>query len=169
MRCKLHETQEVGGVVLPTNQQPPLPLQPRKEPFNEPAALIAPQAAAVLGLEFSIGAMRRDHLHPLLLQVVIEPIAVIRFVANQMLRLGLQHVEVETELHQRDFMMIRRMRAHRERQAMAIHNRQDLDAFAAPGRTNFVAAAFGRGKRRIDEALALVNVAPSSRSVLPTA
>ena len=51
-----------------------------------------------------------------------------------MRRLDLQHVEVETKLHPRDLMMIRGVRTHRERQPMAIHNREDLDAFAAVGR-----------------------------------
>jgi hypothetical protein len=39
---------------------------------------------------------------------------------------------------------------------MTIHNREDLDAFPPAGFPDFVAAALGRGKRRIDEALALV-------------
>lgn len=42
---------------------------------------------------------------------------------------------------------------------MAIHNRENLHAFAAAGGTDPVATAFGRGKRRIDEALVLVDVA----------
>ena len=100
--------------------------------------------------------MWRNHVHPVLLEVVIEPVAVIGAIANEMFGLGLQHVEVETELHQRDFMMIGRMRTHRERQSMAIHNREDLHAFAPAGGTDALAAALGRGKRRVDEALALV-------------
>ena len=109
--------------------------------------------------------MRGNHVHPVLLEVLIEPITVIRPIANEMLGLGLQHVEVETELHQRDLMMIGRMRTDRERQSMSIHNRQDLHALAAFGEVHRVAAALGRGKRRIDEALAFVDRA-FSRSVL---
>ena len=56
-------------------------------------------------------------------------------------------------------MMIGRVCAHRERQPMAIHDRENLDAFAPAGRADALAAALGRGKRRIDEALALVNCA----------
>ena len=40
---ELHKAEEVGGVVLPANQEAPLPLEPGKEPFDEPAALVAPQ------------------------------------------------------------------------------------------------------------------------------
>lgn len=73
------------------------------------------------------------------------------------IRLGLHHVEVETELDQRDLMLIGRMRTHRERQPMAIQNHQDLHAFAPAGGTDALAAAIGRGKRRINAALPLVD------------
>ena len=41
---------------------------------------------------------------------------------------------------------------------MPIHNREDLHAFAPAGFADPVAAALGRGKRRIDEALPLVEL-----------
>ena len=97
-RCQLHKTQEVGGIVLPADQQASLPLQPGEEPLDEPAALVPPQVAPVLGFQFSGGPVRRDHVHPVLLEVVIQPIAVLRAIANEMFGLGLQHVKVETEL-----------------------------------------------------------------------
>src|SRR5262245_11292974 len=62
-RRELHKAEEVGGVIFPANQQPPLPLEPRKEPFDEPATLMPPPMATVLGLEFSGGPVRRDHVH----------------------------------------------------------------------------------------------------------
>jgi hypothetical protein len=40
---------------------------------------------------------------------------------------------------------------------MPIHNRPDFHAFAAFGETHSVAAALGRGKRGINEALTLVD------------
>ena len=155
--CELHKTQEVGGVIFPANQPAPLPLEPRKEPFDEPAALVPAQAAAVLGFEFPSGPVRRDQVHPVLLEVIIEPVAVIGAIANEVLGLGLQHIEVETELDQCDLMMIGRVRTDGEWQPMAIHNREDLHAFATAGFPDVVAAALGRGTCRIDEALALVD------------
>ena len=77
--------------------------------------------------------MRCDHVDAVLLEILIEPIAVIGAIANEILRLGLQHVEVETELHQGDFMMICRVRTDREWQPMPINNCQDFHAFAAFG------------------------------------
>jgi hypothetical protein len=89
-----------------------------------------------LGLELAIGAMRRNHLYTLLLHRLIQRVTVVR--------LRRDHVEVEAELHQRDLMMIRRVRAHRQRQtAVAIDNGRDLDALAASGLANFGATALG--------------------------
>ena len=96
---ELHKPEEVGGIVLPANQEAPFPLEPGKEPFDEPAALVAPQMPTVLGLKFARRSMRGNHVHPVLREVRIEPVTVIRPIANEVLGLGLQHVEVETELH----------------------------------------------------------------------
>ena len=101
--------------------------------------------------------MRRDQVHPVLVEVGIEAIAVIRPISDEMLGLGLEHVEVETELYQGDFMMIRRMRAHREGQSVPIHNRQDFHALAALREADGLAAALGRRKRGINETLAFIN------------
>src|SRR5579885_1621896 len=153
---ELYKTQEVGGVVFPANQQPPLPLEPGKEPFDEPATLIPPQMAAILGLELASGPVWRNQVHPVLLEVVIEPVAVVGPIPNEMFGLGLQHVEVETQLHQRDLMMIRGVRPDREREPMPIHNGQDFHPLAAFREAHAVATALCRGKRGIDKALAFI-------------
>ena len=49
-------------------------------------------------------------------------------------------------------MMVRRMRADRERQAVAIHNRHDFHAFSALGRPHFGTATLGHREGRIDKA-----------------
>jgi hypothetical protein len=49
---------------------------------------------AVFGPELPGRPVQRHHVHAVLLEVVIEPIAVIRAIANEMFRLGLQQVEV---------------------------------------------------------------------------
>ena len=74
--------------------------------------------------------MRRDHLNAVVSQLFIQRVAIIGPIADQILRLGFDHVEVEAWLHQADFVMVRRVRADRERQPMAIHNRHDFHAFS---------------------------------------
>ncbi len=122
----LHKTKKVGGVALPADQQASLPLDPHKEPFDEPAGWILAQMTPVLGFQFARRSVRGNHVHAVLLKVIVEPIAVIGAIADEVLRLGFEHVEVESQLHERDLMMIGGMRAHREWQPMAIDNREDL-------------------------------------------
>ncbi len=91
----------------------------------------------------------------LLLQRLIQCITVVRFVADQVLGLRFEHVEVEAQLHQGHFVMVRGMGADRQRQAVAIHDGQDLDALAAARR-----ADFGGAEPRLS------SMAPRSRSSL---
>ena len=84
-----------------------------------------------MGLEFPGRAMRRNQVHAVWLEGVIEAIAVIDPIPNEMFGLGLEHVEVEAQLDQGDFIMIRRMRTDGKRKSMSIHNRQNLHALAA--------------------------------------
>ena len=95
---ELHKPEEVGGIVLPANEEASFPLEPGKEAFDEPAPFISAEVAAILGLEFASGSMGGNQVHPVLFQIVIEPIAVVRPITDEMLGFGLQHVEVETEL-----------------------------------------------------------------------
>ena len=97
--CELDKAQKVGPVMLPADEQAPLPLQPGKEALDEPAALLAAEGPTVLGLEFPGRPVWCNHVHAVLLEVSIEPIAGTGTIANQVLGLGLQHVEVETELY----------------------------------------------------------------------
>ena len=101
--------------------------------------------------------MRGNQVHPVLFEVFIQSVTIIGAGPNEMLRLGLQHVEVETELDQGDFMMIRRMRTDGERESMSIHNRENLHALAAFREAARLAAALGGGKCGLDEALAFVD------------
>ena len=57
---ELHTPEKIGGVVLPANEETSFPLQPGKEAFDEPAAFVPPEVAAILGLEFPSRAM---HCH----------------------------------------------------------------------------------------------------------
>src|SRR6516225_6822064 len=97
--------------------------------------------------------MRRNHLDAVAAQLLIEWIAVVSAIADEVLWLGLDHVEVETELNQTHFVVVGRMRTDRERQAMAIHNRHDFQALSPLRRTDLCAAALGHRKGRVDDTL----------------
>lgn len=86
---ELHKAEEVRGVVLPANEKASFPLEPGKAAFDEPAPFVPPEVAPILGLEFPSRAMRGNQVHPILLEVLIEPIAVVCPIADEMLRLGL--------------------------------------------------------------------------------
>ena len=60
------------------------------------------EVAPVSRLELPGGPVWAGHVHAVLLETVFEPVTVICPIANVMVSLGLQHVEVGTELHQRD-------------------------------------------------------------------
>jgi hypothetical protein len=47
----------------------------------------------------AVGTVWRDHLNAVVSQLLIQRIAVIGAIADQILRLGFDHVEVEAELH----------------------------------------------------------------------
>ena len=93
-----------------------MPLQPRKEALDQPAPLIATQSTTVL-CPTTLAAVAPDAARSsrcLPFAAPRQPVAVIRLVANQILRLRFDHVEVETQLHQRHFMMIGSVRANRQ-------------------------------------------------------
>src|SRR5262249_27016337 len=95
--CKLDKAEEIEGVVLPANEDPALPLNPGEEALNEPASHVAAWPSPIFaGRLASVAPMRRDHLDAVLSQLRIQRIAVIGTIADQVFRLGLDHVEVET-------------------------------------------------------------------------
>jgi hypothetical protein len=123
-------------------------------------SLAPTQPAAVLGLATdAIGLVWSDHLGALLTQLFVERITVVSTIADQVFRLGFDHVKVERQLHERDFVVVRGVRRDGERQAVPIHDRHDFHAFSAPRRPNLLATTFGRGERGIDITLRLVDVA----------
>src|SRR5204862_7611512 len=100
--------------------------------------------------------MRRDHLDAVLAQLLIEWIAVVDAIADQIFRLGLDHVEVEAQLYQPNFVVIGGMRADRKRQSMTIHDCHDFHAIPALRRSDPRPATFRHHESRIDEAFRFI-------------
>ena len=66
------------------------------------------------------------------------------------------HVEIEAQLNQAYFVVVRCMRTDRERQTMTIYNRHDFQAFSSFCRADVRATALGHCKGRVDKALFFV-------------
>ena len=92
---------------FPADEYAALPLYRGEETLDEPASHIAAQPSAILRpRRDAIGAVWRDHLDTISSQFLVERIAVIGMVADQVFRLSFDHVEVEAQLHQADFMVV---------------------------------------------------------------
>src|SRR5215472_10801521 len=93
---ELNESEEVLGVVFPTDEETALPLDPGEEALDEPAPRVTAEPSSILRERLSaIGAMRCNHLDALSSQLLVQRVAVVGAVTDQILRLGFDHVEVE--------------------------------------------------------------------------
>jgi hypothetical protein len=109
---ELDKAEEVLSVEFPADEYAALPLYPGEETLDEPASHIAAQPSSILRRRLdAIGAVWRDHLDTISSQFLVERIAVIGTVADQVFWLGFDHVEVEAQLHQADLMVVGGMRA----------------------------------------------------------
>ena len=113
---ELDEAEEVLRVILPSDEDPALPLNPGEEALDEPASSVSAEAATILRRWFAaVRTVRRDHLDAILAQLLIQRIAIVGAISNQIFRLGFDHVEVEAQLHQADLMVVGGVRADRKR------------------------------------------------------
>jgi len=70
-------------VILPTGDQTAEVMQPGKEPFHPPAFPIAPKWATILRSLAAVSTVWGNHLDAILpRQIVVQSVAVVRFVAN---------------------------------------------------------------------------------------
>jgi hypothetical protein len=59
---ELNKAQEVLGMILPSDEDAALPLNPGKEAFDEPAPHVAAEPPPILGGRLAaVGAVRRNH------------------------------------------------------------------------------------------------------------
>jgi len=145
MRARQYE--EILDAIFPADQETTLPLNPGKETFNQPAPLVAVQSPAVLRDRFDpVPSIWHDYLNTFLTQFLIQLVAVVRAITNQVLGFRLDHAVIEAQLHQGNFMVIRRVRADRRRQSMTINNCHDFHILAMLRRTDLVVTTLYRGK-----------------------
>ena len=80
---ELYETEEVFDLHFPSCDQPAEVMHPGEEPFDFPAALVAPECSAILGLLSAVDPIGRDHLNAVLAHLLVECIGIISLVADQ--------------------------------------------------------------------------------------
>src|SRR4051812_16771065 len=86
-RCgKVNESWEIFGMVLIAHNQSAEVKKPGEHSFDFPSADISSERPPVLRRGFAPVSVRRDHLCSVILhELLVQPIAVIRFVADQTL------------------------------------------------------------------------------------
>ncbi len=97
--------------------------------------------------------MRRDHLDTVGAQLCVQIVAVVRVIPDQIVRHCFKHVEIKSQLQERDLMLTRSVRGDGERLSAAVHDCHDCQVIPECCRTNFVAAALCRCERSINIAL----------------
>jgi hypothetical protein len=117
---------EIGGAPLIPSDESPRVLQPGKEAFDFPAALIATQRPSILREVDPIGPMGRDEFDPAGGQPLIEPVAVIRGVANQALGVVREKARVQRLLDELRFVRRGRRDGNGDRKTSAVCNGHDL-------------------------------------------
>lgn len=109
-------------------------LQPGKQSFNLPASHVTTQWASILSSRlFAVGLVRSDQLDALLVQPLIQGIAIVGSVSDQSLGLFLRKPLVQSFFHQGYFMWRSTSNGYGERKTSAICHCHELCTFAPLG------------------------------------
>jgi hypothetical protein len=94
--AELDEAEVVERIAFVPHHEATEGAQPGEEPFDLPAAFVAPQWSAILRFGFlPVPAMWRDHLHTQLGQFRVEGVGVVGAVANEASRQGVYESRIE--------------------------------------------------------------------------
>lgn len=136
----MDEAQVVRIMIFIAHQNPPVVLQPRKQPLDFPAPLVAPQLPSVLCLcLLPVALVRRDHLDVKPCHLRIQRIGVIRFIADQSFRLIIHKAFDESFADKGDFMRRSRRRVNGDRKTSAVCHCHEFRTFAPLGFSDFSA------------------------------
>jgi hypothetical protein len=134
----MDEAQVVRIMIFISRQNPPIVLQPRKQPLYLPPPLVASQLPPVLRLGFlPVLLVRRNHLNTDCLKVGIQRVRVICFVANQSFWLLVGKALDESFSDKGDFMRRSRFRVDGDRKTRAVCHCHELRTFAPLGFSHF--------------------------------
>ncbi len=109
-----------------------------KQPFNLPSAFVSAQASSVLcGFLFPVNFMRRDQIHPLVLnQLPVQRVAVISLISDQTIGISACKAVLQGFMNQSHFMWRSASNPQCHRKTMALRNCHDLGPFASLCLTN---------------------------------
>src|SRR6202166_4820025 len=141
---KLNHPEEILWVVLPTNDDATVIMEPSKQALDFPATTVAPQHAAILCCGAgSLSGVRGDHLHTeTLADLRIQWIAVVGAVTDQPLGSFGEEASLDGGFDESGFMRRSAGHVHGERKTMAVCDRHDFAAFAAFCRADTTAPFF---------------------------
>ena len=143
----MNHRQEIFDVVFVANNQSPEVLKPCKQALDFPSALIAPQFPAILGLRFfSSFTMWCNQIDTTFVkELIIKFIAVVRFIANQLIGRILGKAAVDCGFNQFYLMGRSAFNVSGDRKTKSVCDCHDLGAFAtlclADSKTPFFAGA----------------------------
>ena len=121
-------------MIFVTHNYAPKVLQPRKESLDFPASFVAAQNSPLLCWRtFAIRFVWRDQFNAKFLQLVVERIRVICFVANHLMRSLIGKAFNNSSLDEFDFVRRSRVCVDGERKTKAVCHCQELRAFAPLG------------------------------------
>ena len=134
----MDEAQVVSIMIFISRQNPPVVLQPRKQPLYLPPPLVASQLPPVLRLRLlAVAFVRRDHLYVERLKVGIQGVRVICLIADQSLGLLVGKALNESFSDKGDLMRRSRRRVDGERKTRAVCHCHELRTFAPLGFSHF--------------------------------
>src|ERR1019366_8587388 len=161
--CKLNHPEEILWVILPANDDATIIMEPSKQAFDFPATTVAAQGATVLrDWSAPVPAVRSDPFHTeMFAYPLIQPIAVVGFIADQSLRCFAEESALERGFDERGFIRRSADHVHGDRKTMAVCDRHDFTAFSSASRADSSAPFFAE--------LKLASMKVSDRSSLPRA
>lgn len=130
-------------MVFPSVHQPPKRVQPGEEALHAPSPAVAPQRTAILRRPFPSANVGRDQLDSVLLpEALVEPVRVVRLVADEVLGEFVKKALPQDFFDQLGF--VRRSALHRygERKTVTSGDSDDLRALPTLGRPDGKAPFF---------------------------
>jgi hypothetical protein len=139
---ELSKAEEVRGFALVAGDEATGSKHPGEQPLDAPTSAVASQRSTVLCLALPRGIVRRDHLDPLLGELLIESITVVGAVSDQALWEFSGEPLPERVMDEACFMSLTTSNPNGDRKATAVCHCHDLGRFAAASSPNDKAPLF---------------------------